>query len=100
MTIMGKSIRWKLAEQYPACQNLDIHDYFHLEYKTPSFIVFTFNFLGNLGVSLFIEERNKATSRSQKFNRLTYSGPTISIGIDGKRIFGFLHDFFAGLRPI
>ena len=88
ITIMGKSIRWKLAEQYPACQNLDLHDYLYLKNKTPSYIVFTFNFLRNLGVSLFIEERNKATSRSHKFNRLTYSGPTITIGIDGKRIFG------------
>ena len=73
MTVMGKSIRWKLAEQYPACQNLDLHDYIYLEYKTPSLIVFTFNFLRNLGVSIFIEERNKATSRSHRFNRLTYS---------------------------
>ena len=81
VTIMGKSIRWKLAEQYPACQNLDLHDYFYLKNKSPSFIVFKFNVLRNLGVALFTEERNKATSRSLKFNRLTYSGPTITIGI-------------------
>ena len=63
---MGKSIRWKLAEQYPACQNLDIHDYIYLKNKSPSFIVFTFNVQKNLGVCLFIEERNKATSRSSE----------------------------------
>ena len=81
MTIMGKSIRWKLAEQYPSCQNLDLNDYFYLKNKAPTFIVFTFNVLKNLGVALATEERNKATSRSLKFNRLTYSGPTITIGI-------------------
>ena len=87
MTIMGKSINWKLAEQYPACQNLDLHDYIYFKNKSPSFIVFTFNVQKNLGVCLFPEERNKATSRSLKFNRLTYSGPTIILGKDGKRTF-------------
>ena len=82
-----KSIRWKLAIQYPACQNLDLHDYIYFKNKSPSFIVFTFNVQKNLGVCLFPEERNKATSRSLKFDRLTYSGPTIILGKDGKRIF-------------
>ena len=86
-TVMGRGIRWKLAEHYPSCQNLDIHDYIYLKNKTPSLIVFTFNVLKNLGVALFTEERNKATSRTHKFNRLTYSGPTITIGKDGKRNF-------------
>ena len=61
--------------------------YIYLKNKTPSLIVFTFNVLKNLGVALFTDERNKATSRTHKFNRLTYSGPTITIGIDGKWIF-------------
>ena len=85
-TVQGEHIRWKLAEQYPSCQNLDLNDYFYLKNKAPTFIVFTFNVLKNLGVALFTEEKNKAASRSLKFNRLTYSGPTITLGIDGKMI--------------
>ena len=87
-TARGEKISWPLTEQYPACKNLDIHELFSLKNQTSSYIVFTFHVLENLGIALFVEERNKATSRSLKFNRFAYSGPTITIGTVGTKIFG------------
>ena len=73
-----EKIIWSISEQYPSCQSLDLFDFVE-ETKIPKTIWFRFNVLENLGVTLFVEERNKATSRSLRIKRLIYNGPTMEI---------------------
>ena len=78
-TVSGKDIKWQIAEQYPACQSLDLFDYFDIEKYKPWIVKFKFLKTDNLGVSLMLEERNKAVSRSLYSNRLSYSGPPLDM---------------------
>ena len=73
-----EKIIWSISEQYPSCQSFDLYDFIE-ETKIPKTIWFRFNVLENLGATLFVEERNKATSRSLRIKRLIYNGPTMEI---------------------
>ena len=73
-----EKIIWSNSEQYPSCQSLDLYDFIE-ETKIPKTIWFRFNVLENLSAILFVEERNKATSRSLRIKRLIYNGPTMEI---------------------
>ena len=73
----GKNISWSIAEQFPSCQLLDLFDYFDMESITPKQIFFNFQKMDNIGVTLLIEERNKMLSRSVKYTRSMYIGPSM-----------------------
>ena len=68
-----------MVERFPTCKSIDLYDYME-QNRVPQLIRFGFNLIENLSITLFVEERNKATStRSLKFQRLIYNGPTIQI---------------------
>ena len=76
--ISGVNISWPIAEQYPNCQPLDLWDYFDFKNDTPLLIYIYFKRVENLGVTISIEDRQKAVSRTLKSNRLMYTGPSLS----------------------
>ena len=79
INVSGENIRWSLAEQYPNCQPLDLWDYFDFKNDTPLLIYIFFKRVDNLGVTISIEDRQKAVSRTLKSNRLMYTGPSLSL---------------------
>ena len=64
--VRSKDIRWSPAPEYPSCQTIDIANYFDLNTYSPKQIMFGFNKMKNIGVSLHIVERNKALKRPLK----------------------------------
>ena len=76
LKIDGENISWSLAPLYPSCQQLILSDFFNMSDKnnTPLQIFFQFRIVENLGVSVLIEESNKAVSRPLKSSMLIYSG--------------------------
>lgn len=96
-TVSGKNISWSVIPQvnfavskasnsfnvyffqYPACQTLDMWDYFNFHHQAPLRIEFYMNPVPNLGLSLRIESRNMMTSRALKSNMLSYTGPDLKI---------------------
>ena len=75
-TVYGENITWSLTQQYPSCQLLDVTKYFDFQKHTPIQIFIHLSKLDNIGVSIFLEESNKALSRRLKTNMLSYQGPT------------------------
>ena len=78
ITVSGDAFNWSLVHQYYSCQLLDLFDYFDMDTITPKQIFFNFNKVDNVGVTLLIEERNKVVSRSEKYLRSMYIGPSMT----------------------
>ena len=74
---MGDEIKWPLIMQFPMCQTINLSQYFNLKQNTPKQIVFKFNVMKNMAVSLSIGDSNFSTNRTLKSQMETYSGPTI-----------------------
>ena len=74
--INSEDILWNKIPQYPACQILDVMEYF-LDFKDETILqIFIYlNQLQGVGVSIFFEEKNKVLTRMLKNNRLSYDGP-------------------------
>ena len=75
--VSGKTLNWSLVPLFPNCQTIDLLDYF--ETRDPFNLVFYFNKFPDLGISLFIQERNRVVRRILQSNLLAYSGPQIKI---------------------
>ena len=75
--VNSEDIIWNKISQYPACQILDVMEYF-TEYKEEHIlqIFIDFNQVEDVGVSIFFEEKNKVLSRRLKTNMLSYDGPS------------------------
>ena len=70
----AKEITWNYP-LYPSCQSLDLLNYFDMYNSTPLQLFFDFKKLENIGISLFVKERNKALkSRPLKSSMLNYLG--------------------------
>ena len=65
-TILSDEITWPLAPEFPSCQTIDILKYFNLKAAAPRQIFFQFRRVRNLGVYLYIKDRNKALKRPLK----------------------------------
>ena len=94
-------ISWSMISQYPACQILDIMEYFP-ENKNENIlqIFIDFNQVKNIGVSIFFEEKNKVLSRRLKTNMLSYDGPSFQyddlfLTQDKKGIFSFHQNIYS-----
>ena len=74
--INSEDILWNKIPQYPACQILDVMEYFN-QYKNENILqIFIYlNQVQDVGVSIFFEEKNKVLSRRLKTNMLSYEGP-------------------------
>ena len=67
--IPGENITWSKSYRFPACQTLDLFDYLKMEEITPLKITFDFERLENHRLTLHLEDRDKATSRTLMKNR-------------------------------
>ena len=75
--VNSEDITWNKIPQYPACQILDVIEYF-MEKKDETYLqlIIIMNQVADVGVSLFVVEKNKVTSRHLKTNMLSYDGPS------------------------
>ena len=64
------------APVFPACKSLDIAPILKNENITPMEIAFEFYKIENIGLFLYIEDRNKDLKRPLKSAKLSYSGPS------------------------
>ena len=77
--IPSKNMNFSLeAPVFPACKSLDIAPILKNENITPMEIAFEFYKIENVGLFLYIEDRNKDLKRPLKSAKLSYSGPSIS----------------------
>ena len=79
--ISGENISWSnLPADYPACQVIDLADQIHFNNGTPYFIVFTFNKLENLRITLRVEDRKKVLmKRALRSQSNDYDGQALEI---------------------
>merc|ERR1712032_25000 len=99
--VNSEDIIWNKIPQYPACQILDVMEYF-TEYKEEHVlqIFIDFNQVQDVGVSIFFEEKNKVLSRRLKTNMLSYDGPSsqyddLFLPQDKKGIFSFHQNIYS-----
>ena len=87
--ILPQAVDWNPVPLYPSCQVLDLMKYVN-NTKAPINVIFIFNNVKNLGVSVYFEERNKIISRSSKKNSMAYRGPLIrNKNLEELRIFKY-----------
>ena len=75
--IKGEQIEWKLAEQYPSCQSIDLFELFKLKKSTIRKVQFRFRIVENMGVTILTEDRKRASFRAIRDNLMIYSGPSM-----------------------
>ena len=97
----SEDIAWSKTSQYPACQILDVMDFF-MEYKDEHILqIFIYlKQVEDLGVSIFFEEKKKVLSRRLKTNMLSYEGPSFQydnlfLPQDKKGIFSFHQNIYS-----
>ena len=97
----SEDITWERIPQFPACQILDVMEYFQ-EYKDENILqIFIYlNQVQDVGVSIFFEEKNKVLSRRLKTNMLSYDGPSFQyddlfLPHDKKGIFSFHQNIYS-----
>ena len=79
-SISSKNITWSLRPQYPACQTLDISPYFDLTSFVPERIIFHFDVVQNLGITVEIEDIRKSLARRKiDSTSFDYEGPPIEL---------------------
>ena len=59
LNIKGKEMNWSSFPNFPACQTIDLNDYFDLNKNVPIYIKFNFNKIPNLGVQLKVGDKKK-----------------------------------------
>ena len=69
---------WKLLPEYPACYSINLKDYFDMNTAVPKQIFISISRHDNLGISIYLEDKNKALRRPLKASMLDYTGPDIS----------------------
>ena len=75
--VSGKAIKWSLVPLFPNCQSIDLLDYF--EIRSPFQVFFNFREFQDMGISLYIQERNRAVKRTLESNMMAYSGSAVKI---------------------
>ena len=76
--VSGKSIRWSLMPQFPACQTLDLSHYFDMTSNAPVHIFFDLKQTKNLGITLEIgDTRKSVVKRKLRSNSFDYEGTVI-----------------------
>ena len=68
--VPSKDIRLTHVPEFPACKTIDIANYFDSNVASTKQIWFTFYRLKNLGVSLYVVDKNKALKRPLKVRSL------------------------------
>ena len=76
-SVLGTEIHWPLIMQFPMCQTINLSQYFDLQKRPPKQILFKFNVIENIAVSLTIGDILLSPNRTLKSQMETYNGPTI-----------------------
>ena len=81
MSVSGKDIAWSLIPSgFPACQLIDLAQYFNLSKYSPQFVYFVLHKTENLGISLKIGDNMKTLKkRNLRSQSKDYEGPTIDL---------------------
>ena len=69
---------WKLLPEFPSCYSLNLTNYFDMKNVVPKQIFISVLRHNNLGISIYLEDKNKALKRPLKVSMLDYAGPDIS----------------------
>ena len=75
--IRGDILSFNPVPQFPNCKTIDISDHFS-EQDVPRQIFLRFKKVENLGIEIYLLDKNFASRRSLKSQLLAYNGPTIS----------------------
>ena len=78
-TIQSRSIIWGFVPDFILCRTMNLSRYFDLDTFMPQQIFLHFNKKENLGVSLYLMDKNKYFKRPLKVAMLDYSGPVITV---------------------
>ena len=76
-TINGSDLELSPIPIFPNCKTIDIQDYFQ-NFSAPTQIFLSLKRIENLGVDLYILDRNVASRRPFKSELLAYTGPTLT----------------------
>ena len=91
LTINGKDIQWSFIPKYPACQNVDLNNYFDFQKHVPALINILFNKIPNLAATIKVEDKRKSLSKRPLLsNDNDYEG--IPLQIENLKS-GEFHDF-------
>ena len=78
--IKGEDMNWSFIPNFPACQTIDLNDYFDFNKNIPIYIKIYFNKIPNLGVELKVCDRKKClTQRTLESNMFDYNGIPLKI---------------------
>lgn len=78
-TVISKNVKWSIIPQFPACQILDILEYFSFDKDEQLLQIFILlNKVENLGINIFFEEKNRVLARFLKTSMLSYDGPSFN----------------------
>ena len=69
---------WKLLPEFPACASIHLVNYFDKKTVVPKQIFIHISRHDNVGISIYLEDKNKALKRPLKASMLDYTGPDIS----------------------
>ena len=78
-SVLGGDIKWNLVPTFPACQSIELQDYFPLDIITPLQLWFRFNKMNNTGLDLYLEDRHSVVGRRVKSSVFAYLGSRITI---------------------
>ena len=74
-----ESFKWDLVHDFVLCRTIDLSRYFDLDSVVPKQIILLFNRIPNLGVAIYLIDKNKYMKRPLKTAMLDYSGPVIAV---------------------
>ena len=80
LPVNGTDIKWSLIPLYPACQRIDLNDYFDFSRHSPTFMSIYFNKISNLSVMIKVEDRRKSlVKRPLLSSTIDYEGSLLLI---------------------
>ena len=77
--IYGMDLVLSPVPNYPNCKIFDLHEHFSKnDIPSPRQVFFRLKKVANLGINIYLLDKNFATKRSLKSELLAYSGPTLT----------------------
>ena len=96
LKIKGEDMNWSFIPNFPACQTIDLNDYFDFNKNVPIYIKFNLNKIPNLGVQLKVDDKKKhLIRRTLESNMFDYDGIPLKIkNLNSGMFYRFSLDFF------
>ena len=91
MVVYSENINWPLIlAGYPGCQLINLEDHFDLKKRKPLFVLFYFNRVENMGISLKLEDKFKTLKkRSLRSDTRDYVGPNIVLNLNDTEVYRY-----------